>query len=301
MPATTPNKSESLETTISGPSFLGLAAPRLDDPGYLLDDQPSHRHRGWVAFSVIAIALLGGIGVLEWRAMNGLSLPWIASSPKAAPASSIPATPIPPDHSPYQPDATSTTAGSPPAQKDWGAVSSPASNQTEEERQEDLKATQNAESRQARESHDQKTGDFTDDASDMAAGLARPDGPPIPSGEANLVPTPAEPIPASTTPDPRKNPMLLLGEKYLYGQGVSRNCPQAVVYFKAAAERDIAPAMLHLGAIYASGVCVPLDRVTAFHWFRKAQLAEPHNPWIAKNMDILWREMSPQERSQVPK
>jgi len=93
--------------------------------------------------------------------------------------------------------------------------------------------------------------------------------------------------------------MLQLGEKYLYGHGVSPNCPQAVVYFKAAAEQNNAPALLHLGAIYASGQCVRQNRSAAYEYFRRAQQVDPDNQWIVKNMDMVLRDMTPQERASL--
>lgn len=93
--------------------------------------------------------------------------------------------------------------------------------------------------------------------------------------------------------------MLVLGEKYLYGRGVPQNCNQALVYFRAAAEQDNAPAMSHLGAMYASGQCVTMNRATAYSWFARAQNADPGNQWREKNMNMLWREMTPEERASV--
>jgi TPR repeat protein len=99
--------------------------------------------------------------------------------------------------------------------------------------------------------------------------------------------------------DPHANKMLLLGEKYLYGQGVARNCNQALVYFRAAADEDNAPAMSHLGAMYASGNCVTMNRATAYSWFARAGNADPNNQWLTRNLNMLWRDMTPQERATV--
>lgn len=95
--------------------------------------------------------------------------------------------------------------------------------------------------------------------------------------------------------------MLLLGERYLYGRGVPQNCNQALVYFKAAAEDNNAPAMAHLGGMYSSGECVTMNRVTAFNWFARAQNAQPNDPWLQRNMNMLWRDMTAQERAAINK
>ncbi len=93
--------------------------------------------------------------------------------------------------------------------------------------------------------------------------------------------------------------MLQLGENYLYGKGVPRNCQQAKTYFESAARENNAPAMSHLGAMYAAGNCVPMNRRLAYQWFVRASNSDPHNPWIQRSMNMLWRDMSSDERASV--
>ena len=57
-------------------------------------------------------------------------------------------------------------------------------------------------------------------------------------------------------------------------------------------------AAVQMAALYASGHCVRQDRVKAYQWFATAYNQEPHNPWIAKNMNQLWGQMTPQQRRQ---
>ena len=95
------------------------------------------------------------------------------------------------------------------------------------------------------------------------------------------------------------NQSLVLGEKYLYGRGAPQNCNQALKYFRSAADEDNAPAMSHLGAMYASGNCVTMNRVAAYNWFAKAQNADPGNRWRERNMNMLWRDMTPKERAAI--
>jgi hypothetical protein len=104
---------------------------------------------------------------------------------------------------------------------------------------------------------------------------------------------------ASKPADPRQNRLLLAGERFLYGRGGRRDCNQAVAYFQAAAKEYNGPAMSHLGAMYASGNCVKPDRLTAYKWFARAQEAQPNNPWLGKNMNMLWRQMTPEERASI--
>ncbi|HVZ15955.1 MAG TPA: tetratricopeptide repeat protein [Terriglobales bacterium] len=101
--------------------------------------------------------------------------------------------------------------------------------------------------------------------------------------------------------DPRKNPNLVEGEKYLYGRGVSQDCKQAIEHFKAAAKQDNAPALTHLGVMSASGRCMKRDRVQAYKWFAQAKAADPGNVWLDQSMDMLWANMSHSERTAVLK
>ncbi len=93
--------------------------------------------------------------------------------------------------------------------------------------------------------------------------------------------------------------MLMLGENYLYGRTVPRNCDQAIIYLKAAANAGNAEARSHLGALYSTGECVVRDRVAAYHWFALASRSERANPWLESNLNMLWRDMSPDERRRV--
>jgi TPR repeat protein len=108
-----------------------------------------------------------------------------------------------------------------------------------------------------------------------------------------------KPKPEVRPPDPRQNKMLVQGENYLYGRGVRKSCQQALVYFRAAANEENAPAMSHLGAMYASGNCVPIDRRAAYKWFARAGSTDPSNQWIQRNLNMLWRDMSAEERASV--
>ena len=101
--------------------------------------------------------------------------------------------------------------------------------------------------------------------------------------------------------DPRNNPQLLEGEKYLYGRGVAQNCKQAIASFEAAAKHDNAPALTHLAVMSASGRCMKKDRVEAYKWFARAKQADPDDVWLDRSMDMLWANMSHQERSAVLK
>ncbi len=95
--------------------------------------------------------------------------------------------------------------------------------------------------------------------------------------------------------------LLAEGEKYYYGRGVVSNCKLAVQKFEEAAKLGNARAMSHLGSMYGSGRCVPFNRVKAYQWFAKAKNADPTNHWLDSSMDMLWRNMSTNERAAILK
>jgi hypothetical protein len=93
--------------------------------------------------------------------------------------------------------------------------------------------------------------------------------------------------------------LVTSGEKYLYGRGAPRSCNQAVIYFNAAAAKQNPQAFSHLGALHATGECVPMDRVVAYAWFRRAYTKEPNNHYFEQNLTMLWRDMTPEERQRA--
>jgi hypothetical protein len=281
------------QTTISGPSFLGLTdSSQTDTADYLLEDErPRKSHFGWFLFSAVAIAVLAVIGWMEWQAIQTGKLPvpglktTSASQPPGpatttdatgapvAPAAPGSVSALPADAKPQSDGPDSTTA------KNSDVVATPAPKS-------DAQATQESQSRLAK----QRMAEVP--ASDESNGSETPAE--KPAAKTKSV--------AETSPkpeDPRQNRMLVSGEKYLYGRGVPQDCNQALIYFKAAAESDNVPAMSHLGAMYASGHCVTPNRVVAYKWFARASEVEPRNEWFSRNLNMLWRDMSPQERAAV--
>jgi len=89
------------------------------------------------------------------------------------------------------------------------------------------------------------------------------------------------------------------GERYLYGRDTPRNCSQAVVNFNAAAKQNNPRALSDLGSLYATGQCVPLDRAQAYQWFSRALALDRGNTYLAHNLNMLWGEMSSEERARA--
>jgi hypothetical protein len=90
-----------------------------------------------------------------------------------------------------------------------------------------------------------------------------------------------------------------LADMYIYGQGVSQNCEQGLVLLRSAAQMANAQARGKLGALYATGKCVPQDRVQAYRWLTLALNDDQRSEWTEKNREIVWRQMSPKERSRA--
>jgi TPR repeat protein len=107
---------------------------------------------------------------------------------------------------------------------------------------------------------------------------------------------------SSTTSLPEKpteDSRTITGEQYLYGNGVTPDCAVAVENLRAAADGASARAQSMMGAMYATGHCVPRDLVQSYQYFARALKAQPWNVSVQKNMDTLWGEMSEQERDKV--
>ena len=60
------------------------------------------------------------------------------------------------------------------------------------------------------------------------------------------------------------------GTLYETGNGVQQDYAQAVLWYRKAAEQNLAIAQYRLGVLYANGVGVPLDKSQAAAWFQKA-------------------------------
>jgi outer membrane biosynthesis protein TonB len=92
-----------------------------------------------------------------------------------------------------------------------------------------------------------------------------------------------------------------LADLYIKGEGVPRSCEQAMVLLKTAAEKENARARNRLAAMYATGNCVNRNRVEAYRWVSSALAANPSSQWAQQNRDLLWQQMTPEERAAAAK
>jgi TPR repeat protein len=89
------------------------------------------------------------------------------------------------------------------------------------------------------------------------------------------------------------------GERYLYGNGVPQNCDRAQRNLLTAAQHANAKAETLVGAMYATGHCVTRDVPTAYRWFARALRQDPGNTRLARDLEILWKQMTTEERQIV--
>jgi hypothetical protein len=90
-----------------------------------------------------------------------------------------------------------------------------------------------------------------------------------------------------------------LADMYIYGEGVPENCDQGLVLLRSAAQKANLRARGKLGALYATGKCVSQNRVEAYRWLSLALNGNQGSEWTEKNREMVWRQMSPDERSRV--
>lgn len=94
---------------------------------------------------------------------------------------------------------------------------------------------------------------------------------------------------------------IKLANMYIKGDGVPQSCDQAMVLLRSAAAKENAPARSRLGALYATGTCVPRNRVRAYEYMSQAVEANPNAAWARDFRKQLWEQMTPQERSEAQK
>jgi TPR repeat protein len=301
---------ERVRVPVSGPSFLGLGDERSRDLDYLLEDEPPKGHgRLYLALLLLVISA----GLLAWQFQRD-GYPWLGyllkpaassrpavSSPPvqapdsaaaAAPAAPVEATanPAPPEVQPVKSEALAPSAADP-------AGSSASANPSAAAKTSEPLAAQP----QAPQSDDgpEATAKATDAGSPPASEADA--GEPVPKEVAAATATPLE-KPASRKPSPAvpansfEDRLVADGERYLYGRGVPQDCERAQRNLQIGARQSNARAQTLLGAMYATGHCVSRDLPTAYRWFAKALHGDPANSRVQQDLEVLWKQMTPEER-----
>jgi hypothetical protein len=288
------------EPSIAGPSFLGIGEEPerpANKYSYLFDYEEPRRHRGlWVALVLLlAIALVGLQFRKEIRTrafpLYSALMARVHPQPPAPPTAA--ATPAPADSTaPTTQSATEPNSDAAPATA--GVTSDTAqlpSNASASQPKPEDKATTAANA-------DEKLDSAEPSKSDESVRDEAPTESPAPTKTARQ---PRKAVykrqaPAQSDVSPEDNRLLQLAQKYIHGQGVRADCRTGLAYLREATKHPNSAAASQMGALYATGTCVPLDRVSAYRWFTSALQMAPSNPWLARERDQLYAQMSSAER-----
>jgi hypothetical protein len=304
---------ERVRVPVSGPSFLGLGDERSRDLDYLLEDEPP-RGRGRLYLALLLLIVSGALLAWQWQREG---YPWSGYIPKptastSAPVNSPPApppdsaaaaapvVPVQPTANPAAPEAQPTTSAAVPPPASEPAGSAPANT--------------SAAARQAETTSSPPASRANDAPNSGEAAAKAPAAAPSQVDEPEAAePTPKEtrvapavqaprsvspkPSPALTSqPDSFEDRLVADGEKYLYGRGVPEDCARAQRNLQIGARQSNARAQTLLGAMYATGHCVSRDLPTAYRWFAKALHGDPGNSRVQRDLEVLWNQMTPEER-----
>ena len=278
---------------MSGPSFLGLAdepaAPSRNVDYLLEDDDRPRRTYGRAIFILLILAGFAAFLYYQWRGDGGsLSRLWNRTTPQtAAPAAQPTSSPVPesPADVAGQPHSATVTEDAQSAGNTASLAPTAAALPTPS-------PAPAAETPKAEHAQPQSAADNQEQQAEAA-----PAEKPAP---AKLAPHPARkvaPAAAASAPEPSMQDSLAVeGERYLYGNGVPENCDRAQRSLTRAAQGGSAKAYTLLGAMYATGHCATRDLPTSYRWFARALHQDPSNSRLEKNLEVIWRQMTPEER-----
>lgn len=286
---------------VHGPSFLGLAEDPKTEFHYLYEDEPPRSHAGLI-FVLILLAVVGGGAYWQWKhhgfpfdRFGATSAQQSASPSEVAPAQSQDqqthidkpltgmgdALPPAPDQN-KAPDTGKTTDFSPQGTQTSATATAP-NNANASQRP---ASTEAAPEKPAEEAKTTPPPSVTPARSKKTPRTPAPK--PAPKTEAASLMT------KTISPDAD---LEAAGERYLYGSGgTPQNCAKAESSLRTAATRGNSKAQTVLGTMYATGHCVGRDLPTAYRWFARALHQDPQNSRISADLQVLWRQMSPQER-----
>jgi hypothetical protein len=294
---------ERARVPVSGPSFLGLGDEHSRDLDYLLEDEPPRGH-GRLYFALLLLAVSAGLLAWHWQ-RDGypwaglIQKPTISSqTATAAPAPAAPpqtntspvVIPVEPTANPAPPEtATANGEATQPAASDTAAGSSPSTGPAAKPGEPGASADDSA-----------STGESSvktpaREASQPTA--AEPERNETPKAVAKTIaPKPSPAAPAAIPPTTFEDRLVADGERYLYGRGVPEDCERAQRNLQIAARQSNAKAQTLLGAMYATGHCVGRDLPSAYRWFAKALHGDPQNSRVQRDLEVLWKQMTPEER-----
>lgn len=290
------------EPTIAGPSFLGIGTEpekRSGSYSYLLDYEEPASHRGrWMALVLLVVAVLVG---LQFRPQLKAWATPIYGAVKAR----VNPQPASPQSAPAAPDTSANSAAtqSPaPAQPPAAAGDSQPTQNSAAQPASEAKP-QSAESQPAPKSDDHAAPAADEKSTTAAAAKPSPATQEEAGAPARKTAKPAQTLRASRTKpaeaQPQDDRLLVLAQKYIRGDGVRKDCTTGVAYLRESMKHPSAAAATQMGALYATGTCMPLDRVSAYRWFGSALQMNPGNGWLAREREELYAQMSTAERQRA--
>jgi hypothetical protein len=296
-------------TSISGPSFLGLDSgpPNAD---YLLEEEESGHGRGWL-IAIVIILLLVLVG-LQWRTevqaqarrvaavvKARMQPPAVKTEEASATSSDVKNPPIDATSTGI-PGSASTTEATKPAVDQNSAKGSETGTTTStplagSQPGKDVGITDATKSTSPTTAKDSATTTVAEKSTPPAEQQALPKAEKSTTTKDQAAANRA----AAREPAPVDESSLMMAQKYLQGQGVPKSCERGMVYLKQAVRQPSPRARSQMGALYATGTCVPQNRVEAYRWFSSALDLDPQNPWLARERDMLYSEMTSTERQRV--
>jgi len=319
---------------VHGPSFLGLADDPKVEFSYLYEDEQPRSHVGVIVLILIVLGAGGFLG-WQYKNNgfpfgHGSNATTAEEQPSASPSEVAPAQgqeqttqtnkpmtgagdvlPTQPDQNqstkPNQTSGPSETdippANGAPAQN--GAAQNPP--QTNAANQQPASAQSTSNAAPAQPENQPAAAEKTAPAANKTPNKTEEAKATPPPGVAEASKVAKEPVkpraekpapsrPAAVAPGTADADLELAGERYLYGNGVPENCARAESNLRTAAMHANTKAQTVLGTMYATGHCVGRDLPTAYRWFARALHEDPQNSRISEDLQVLWRQMTPQEK-----
>lgn len=306
---------------VGGPSFLGLGDDRTSDLDYLLEEEPPRGH-GRMYLALLLLVLSAGLLAWHWQ-RDGYPWTGLAQSPVASKVQPT----SPPETAPTATAPAAGTADPAPAQSQAspatapGTVSGTAAQTTTGDGAQVAATPPPTETAVSPnpiavvKPPDQATPSA--DGADPVENSAKPSVASPPAQDSDALPAASSPLlkerPGVTPPAPVQKPAVVKpsptvpavspedrlvdeGERYLYGRGVRADCALAQRNLMIGARQSNPKAQTLLGAMYATGHCVGRDLPTAYRWFAKALHGDPSNSRVQRDLEVLWKQMTPEER-----
>ena len=323
----------SASRSISGPSFLGLDAAPSAEGSYLLEDEPG-AGRGRVA--LLLLVAVGAVGWWQVRERGGVSAVIASVRSMIGQHSAQPAGPqggegVPADRlnrskAALQENATDEKASQSedlevkdgslvpkPGETAAKAGTSDAASQDSSSASKDARAKPQSQpsgetgktnadeavgKKGSADEESSSTGSNSRGATEQASlkeSSNKSSAAARKGGDETSVAEDASRRRASAVEDSQ----VANAEKYLYGKGVRQDCGRALSALRPAADDSNPKARTLLGAMYATGHCVPRNLPSSYHWFAMALREDPNNVWVARNLQNVWNQMSASERQQA--